>query len=164
MQEPVTLAGIREAMRATQLDLLATLDEANAQALYHRAAEGVWSLADVLAHVANLRRFFIGQALHVAAAPGSSLGRTIQDAERLAAVRDHGRDSAQALREGLLASHTELMAGLEKLSDADLATAGQHVNPKFGRQTLAEFLQHFVVEHEQSHVRQARACLANAGR
>jgi uncharacterized damage-inducible protein DinB len=162
MSEPVTLVAVREAMQGTQRDLLATLDQADSQNLYHRASDGVWSLAEVLAHVANLRRFFIRQVLRVAASPGSSMGRTIQDAERLAAVRDHGRDSAPALREALITSHAELMAGLAKLSDADLKTFGEHVNPKFGRQALADFIQHFIVEHEQGHLRQARACLVNA--
>lgn len=162
MSEPLTLQAVRQAIRETQRELLAALDQATPQTLYHRSGEGVWNLAEVLAHVANLRRFFIGQVLQVAAAPGSSMGRTLQDSARLAAVRDHGRDSAQALRDALVSSHAELMAGLDKLTDADLATVGQHVNPKFGRQTIEEFVRHFIVEHEQSHVRQARACLANS--
>lgn len=155
---------MREAVRETQRDLLAALDESTAETLYHHAAEGVWSLSEVLAHVANLRRFFIAQALHVAAEPGSPMGRTIQDAARLAAVRDHARDSGSDLRAALISSYAELMAGLDKLSDADLATVGQHINPKFGRQTIGEFIHHFIVEHEQGHVRQARACLENSRR
>jgi len=39
-----------------------------------------------------------------------------------------------------------------------LQVVGTHV--KYGQQTLGEFIQHFVVEHDQAHVKQIRALLS----
>ena len=163
MSEPLTLTHMREALRRSQQEFLEILGRSDQRTLYHKTSENVWSLAEVLAHIANAREFFGRETARAVASPEARIGRTIQDAGRLAAVRDHGHDSADALRDGLTASHKELLATLNKLSDDDLKTVTEHVNPKFGRMTLGDFIQHFIVEHDQNHVGQARRCVANAG-
>jgi hypothetical protein len=50
-----------------------------------------------------------------------------------------------------------LVKTLEQMTQAELQIEGNHV--KYGPQTLAEFIQHFVVEHDQAHVRQATELL-----
>jgi uncharacterized damage-inducible protein DinB len=162
MPEPFVISRARQQPRLTQKEFLDILGQANHGTLHHHASEGVWSLAEVLAHISEARTFFGHEAARLAAQPGSRVGRTVRHAGRLAAVRDHGHDSAEALRAALLSSHEELMTTLEKLSDDDLKTAGEHVNPKFGRVTLEDLLLHFVLEHDQNHVRQARRCLEAA--
>jgi uncharacterized damage-inducible protein DinB len=163
MHDAMTLPGMREALGETQRAFLAIVDAADERTLRHVPAEGAWSLGEVLAHISEARRFFAREALRVRLAPGSRMGRTMQDAGRVEHVRVHGGDDAAALREALAASHRELMAALDTLSDADLAVAGEHVSPKFGRQTLGDFLHHFVVDHDRKHVEQARRCVASAG-
>jgi uncharacterized damage-inducible protein DinB len=163
MSEPLTLLLAREALRRSQQEFLEILASADQRTLYHKDAENVWSLAEVLAHIANAREFFGRETARAAASTGERIGRTIQDAGRLAAVRDHGHDSTDALRKGLIASHKGLMATLDKLSESDLKTMAEHVNPKFGRMAIGDFILHFIVEHEQNHVGQARRCVANAG-
>jgi uncharacterized damage-inducible protein DinB len=163
MSEPLNLDRARETLRQCQQEFLQILDHASQQTLYHKASDDTWSLAEVLAHIANARQFFGREAARAAASPGARVGRTLQDAGRLAAVRDQGRDSAAALRNSLMTTHTDLMAALGKLSENDLKTTVEHVSPKFGRMTLGDFIQHFIVEHEQNHVGQARRCAAGAG-
>jgi uncharacterized damage-inducible protein DinB len=162
MHDAMTAAEMREALGETQRAFLAIVDAADERTLHHVPAEGAWSLAEVLAHMSEARRFFAREALRVRLAPGSRMGRTIQDAGRIEHVRVHGGDDAATLREALTSSHGEVMAALDTLSDTDLAVAGEHVNPKFGRQTIGEFLHHFLVDHERKHVEQSRRCVASA--
>ena len=156
MAAHLNLNDTRQALSKTHQELLSTLSGANDETLHRRAAEGTWSLAEVLAHVSDARRFFIREAVRVISSPGSRMGRTIQDPGRISAVKEHGTDSASALRDALNGSHAEVMSALDKMSDADLEIPGEHV--KFGRQTVGELIQHFIVEHEQKHVQQARRC------
>jgi len=161
MSDHLPIAQMREELRRAQRDFLDILSAADARTLHHRASDGVWTLAEILAHVSNARQFFGGEAARAAAAPNSRVGRMIQDAGRLAAVRDHGQDSAESLRKAIVASHEQLMSVLEKLSDEDLKIPAEHVNPKFGRLSIGDFVSHFIVEHDQKHVEQARRSLAN---
>jgi uncharacterized damage-inducible protein DinB len=159
MSERLTSARMQEKLGSTQAEFLRILNEANEATLYHRTSEDVWSMAQVLAHISEARQFFIRETLRVKAAPGSRMGRTMDDAIRLATVKDHAHDSAEQLRTSLITSYKEMMRELSKLTDSDLEIKGEHV--KFGTQTLAEFLVHFVVEHDQKHVGQAQRCLEN---
>lgn len=156
------IAQIRAELRRTQRDFLEILHGVDARALHHRSADGVWSLGEVLAHVGNAREFFGAEAARGAAAPNSRVGRMIQDAGRLGAVQEHGEDSPDALRGAMVTSHDHLMGVLEKLSDEDLKVPAEHVNPKFGRLSIGDFVMHFIVEHDQKHVEQARRAAANA--
>jgi uncharacterized damage-inducible protein DinB len=162
MSDHPPIAQMREELRRTQRDFLDILGQADARTLHHRAADGVWTLAEVLAHISNARQFFGGEAARGVASPNSRVGRMIQDAGRLAAVRDHGQDSADVLRKAIVTSHEQLMGLLEKLSDEDLKISAEHVNPKFGRLSIGDFVSHFIVEHDQKHVEQARRSLAHA--
>jgi len=162
MSDHLPIAQMREELRRTQRDFLDILKGADARTLHHRAAEGVWTLAEVLAHISNARQFFGAEAARGVAAPNSRVGRMLQDAGRLAAVRDHAQDSTDALRKAVVTSHDQLMAVLEKFSDEDLKVPVEHVNPKFGRLSIGDFVSHFIVEHDQKHVEQARRFLANA--
>jgi uncharacterized damage-inducible protein DinB len=160
MSVQTTITAVQDELRRTERELLAALDEADTDSLCHRAAEGVWSLSQVLSHISEARRFWIGEILRVKANPGARMGRTLADAGRLAAVENPEKKSREMLRAALSDSHAELMAGLAKIHESDMEIVGEHV--KFGRQTLRELIQHFILEHDQKHVQQARRCLAQA--
>jgi len=162
MSDHPPIAQMREELRRTQRDFLEILNEADARSLHRRAADGVWSLGEVLAHVSNARQFFGAEAARGVAAPNSRVGRMLQDAGRLGAVQEHGQDSPEALRAAMVTSHDKLMGVLAKLSDEDLKILAEHVNPKFDRLSIGEFVTHFILEHEQNHVEQARRAAAIA--
>jgi uncharacterized damage-inducible protein DinB len=160
LQQHLSLAAARDTLTSTQREFLEMLADAGEQDLQFRPAEGVWTLTQVLAHISEARGFFADEVRRVRQAPGSRMGRTMDNPGRLQHVREHAGDSAVALRDALQSSHRVLIETLDGLRDDDLAVEGEHV--KFGRQTLGEFIQHFVVEHDQKHVAQARRCIAAA--
>ncbi len=159
MSEPMTIAQMRVELLKTQRDYLEILEQAgrNPEILHKRPADGNWTMAEVLVHISNARRFFSAETLKVKQTPGVKMGRTKEDAGRLKYVATHGNDSLEDIRKQIVESHETMMNALSQLTDEDLKIKGDHV--KFGEQTLQHFIGHFIVEHDQSHVRQARARL-----
>lgn len=145
----------------TQRAFLDILGRANPSSLYHRPTEDGWTLAEILVHIAEAREFFAAETRKVLAEPGAKMGRTMDHPARIQNVKEHGGDSQEAIRQRLQKSYLTIVDALGGLSRADLQLEGDHV--KYGRQTLAEFIQHFIVEHDQAHVRQARESQTTAG-
>lgn len=159
MAEHHTLSQIQAAVRQSQQQLLDILNKADDDTLYRHLIDNEWTLAENLVHIAEARGFFTNETRNVLVSPDITIGRTITDPHRIRNVSEHGHDSRDVISHKLVASHTQLMQQLEQMSDADLQKPINHV--KFGRQTLGEFIDHFIVEHDQAHVKQASALLAN---
>ena len=157
MKEQRTLAEMIADLRQSQQELLDTLAQTSEDALYRRSSEQEWSLAETFAHIAEARKFFTDETIRLLSTPHALMGRTIHDPTRLQNIIDHGNDSRAILHTHLLKSHVELLALLQWMCEEDLQVVGQHV--KYGEQTLAEFVQHFLVEHDQTHSQQARKLL-----
>jgi hypothetical protein len=120
----------------------------------HRAAEGEWSLAQVLAHLGEFPRFFAEQLRRWRADPAAVIGRTHEHAARLAAVDDPAGqlDELVAVARSAFA---ELAEELTRLSDADLEAPTENV--KYGPEPLFAFLDRYVVGHKTGHLEQIRA-------
>ena len=144
-------------LRLTQQDFLDILSRADEHILYRRPADGGWTLAETLAHITEARQFFSQETRRVRAAPGTKMGRTVEHPGRLQNIEDHGHDAPDALHRRLITSHEDMQTTLSEMTDVDLQITGEHV--RYGPQTLAEFIQRFMVEHDQVHVQQAQALL-----
>jgi uncharacterized damage-inducible protein DinB len=159
MAEHHTLSQMQAALRQSQQELLAILHKVDDDTLYRHLIDNEWTLAENLVHVAEARAFFTNETRKALTSPDMTIGRTITDPHRIQNVRDHGHDARDVIFNKLVTSHAQLMQQLEQMSDADLQKPINHV--KFGRQTLGEFMDHFIVEHDQAHVKQASALLAH---
>ncbi|HEY3240935.1 MAG TPA: DinB family protein [Acidimicrobiia bacterium] len=136
------------------------LDEAQAAdpAGLHRAPEGEWSLAQVLAHLGEFPRFFAEELRRWREDPAAVIGRTHEHAARLAAVAD----PAGQLEELVAAARTALAVLAEVvdgLSDSDLEAPTENV--KYGREPLTKFLDRYVFAHKEGHLEQIRALNKN---
>jgi uncharacterized damage-inducible protein DinB len=160
MTTDYTLSELLRSLENTQAQLIDALERTPDAALQTRPAPERWSQAENLAHVAEYRRFFTNEASRVLEHPGARMGRTIADPARAAWIEQHAHDSRDALKRGLEDSFATTCAFLNTLQDAQLETRGQHVNPKFGEQTLREFIAHFIAEHDVKHVAQSRDILS----
>jgi uncharacterized damage-inducible protein DinB len=158
MTEHHTLSQIQAALRQSQQELLAVLNKADDNTLYHQIIDNEWTMAENLVHIAEAREFFTNETRKALANPDTTIGRTVTDPHRIQNVREHGHDPRDVISRKLVTSHERLMQQLGQMSDADLQKPINHV--KFGRQTLGEFIDHFIVEHDQAHVKQASALLA----
>jgi len=142
------LADIQQSQQA----FLDSLDQADDATLYQRYAEQEWTIAENLVHVSEARLFFTAEVRRALSMPRSSVGRTITDPARVQNVLDHGQDPRDTIAKQLAESYEQVISTLERMHDDDLRTKVEHI--KYGPQTLTEFIQHFIVEHDQAHVGQ----------
>jgi uncharacterized damage-inducible protein DinB len=160
MLEQNTLAKFLDELDQTQQAFLDFLDQVNEDILYRRSSgEESWTLAESLAHITEARQFFSNQVRQALTTPGIQLGRTLDNPNRLQAVKEHGYDSVDALRQRFMASYESVTRILGGMTEQDLQTSCEHI--RLGSITLAEFIQRAIVEHDRTHVEQARAFLAD---
>lgn len=125
--------------------------------------ESSWGPKEVLAHVAEMLPFWLGQFETIIASGPETVpfGRVSTDPERIARI---GRDrnlGARELFDRIAAGVATVVARFGTLTPDDAATLGRH--PRLGEMTLGEAAERFVVGHVEEHVEQFREVLAAEG-
>jgi hypothetical protein len=133
---------------------LATLDP---DKLYRSPDGSEWTIMENLAHITEIMPYWGNEAAKLVAAPGQKFGRTMEDANRLKAISDHGADRLNQVKAALPGSYSQLDEVLSKLKDSDLALTGVH--SKFGEKPLDWFIHEFITNHLKNHLNQLRSCL-----
>ena len=167
MTTKMTLSEMKAAMRATQTDFLALLDDLSAGQLSRKLAPDGWSVGVVLLHLSEAREHFAADIENLVASNfAAAAGRTLAHEGRLAAIAlaEGETPNKSNIRTRLAESHQTIMAALNKLQEKDLNQTITNQNPKFGVQPLWDFLGHFVIEHDRLHLAQARAAGEEAAR
>lgn len=144
---------VRAQNQRLDTELLAEAQAADPAGL-HRAPEGEWSLAQVLAHLGEFPRFFAGELRRWRQDPAAVIGRTHEHPARLAAVADPAGQRNE-LVQSARSAFAVLIEVLDGLSDADLEAATENV--KYGREPLTAFLDRYVLAHKEGHLEQIRA-------
>jgi DinB superfamily len=123
--------------------------------------ESAWGPTEVLAHVAEMLSFWLGEIERVVDGSVEPIpfGRTIDDQVRRETI---ARD--RTLPPVELVGRIETTAGryarrLPEIGPAGLARRGLH--PVRGEMTVAAILERFVVEHAEDHVAQLRDALGS---
>jgi len=127
--------------------------------------EASWGPPEVLAHVAEMLPFWLGELERVVAGGGDApvpFGRLGEDPNRLGKIeRDRSLPAAE-LFERIDAGLAAWAARLPGLGAADGAKVGLH--PRNGEMAVAAMPDRFVIGHAEDHVRQLESTLADAGR
>ncbi len=146
-----------------QSALAGTLTEADRLHLrdaYARPAAEEWSAAEILAHLAEMLPYWAEQARAVAARgqDGEPFGRTQDDPDRIAAVRQHARDDLRELAAGVRASLDRAAAVLGAIPEPGWQRTGRHA--RRGEMSVTQIVEQFLVEHAEEHGQQLAAVLA----
>lgn len=154
-----TISQMREKFQHTQAELLQMLDASDLVALHHPRDDEKWTIAIILAHITEARAFFTKQAEDTPRNPGMSVGRMLDNEQRVdAIIRAQQSDLEPGqLKWQLLETYVAAMRLFSSVSEADLQVPCNHV--RLGPMTFGEFLQRSLVDHDQAHVEQARAFL-----
>jgi hypothetical protein len=129
--------------------------------VYGVEPEASWGPPELLAHVEEYQRYWMGEIERVLEGDGSApipFGRVATDTLRLGVI---GRDRSLPLRElfGRIESDAARVARrLGELGDADASRVGLH--PARGEMTVREMLEPFLVGHSEGHLTQLREILA----
>ncbi|MFL5755979.1 MAG: DinB family protein [Chloroflexota bacterium] len=116
--------------------------------------EASWGPREVLAHVAEMLPYWLGELERVVAVDGAAFGRAATDPLRLATI-ERDRTLPLPALDGRIDVGVETW--LERLADLDedtVARSGSH--PRLGAMTVSAIMERFVVGHLEEHVAQLR--------
>ena len=128
--------------------------------------EASWGPPELLAHVAEMTSFWLGEIERILAAPASAdpvpFGRVSGDATRIAII---GRDRTVPVRELLARIASESARAVARLREVDATDAGGRsgLHPRLGEMTLPAIGERFLAGHAEEHVLQLRDILDAAG-
>jgi hypothetical protein len=131
---------------------------------YGTGPEASWGPGEVLAHVAEMLPYWLGEMERVVDGTGTeptSFGRIADDPLRIGII---GRDRslpARVLLSRIDAGLRDWADRLATLTDADRQRIGRH--PTRGDMAAGAFLETFVVGHAEDHIRQLSDILAARG-
>jgi uncharacterized damage-inducible protein DinB len=137
--------------------LLEDIQRLPADVLYRAPEPGEWPVMSTLAHLAELLPYWAHQAEAIVRNPGQPFGRTHDDAERIGAVEQHGRDSLDAIVPRIRTSLDECVGALRALPADAWAAAGVH--PNRGSMTVEQLVESFLVKHADEHASQTQTTL-----
>lgn len=116
-----------------------------------KPAADVWSVIEILCHVAEFVPYWTGQTLQIVQQPDEPWGRTHTDTARLEAVQQAGARSLSeviaAIRDGVQKS----ASALRGLNESDLALEAMSRNPRWARQPASFLVEHLLIEHMEKH-------------
>jgi hypothetical protein len=129
--------------------------------VYGVEPEASWGPPELLAHVEEYQRYWMGEIERVLEGDGSApvpFGRVATDTLRLGVI---GRDRSLPLRElfgRIDADAARVAKRLRELSESDASRVGLHAAR--GEMTVREMLEPFLVGHTEGHLTQLREILA----
>jgi hypothetical protein len=157
-------------LEAAVRDIVAMRDAVEARGpwplaeMYGPEPEASWGPPELLAHVEEYLRYWLGEIERVLDGDGSTpvpFGRVATDEIRIGVI---GRDRSLPMRElfsRIEADAVRVSARLREITSAQAAMRGTH--PTRGEMTVPEMLEPFLVGHSEGHVTQLREILAAGG-
>jgi hypothetical protein len=122
--------------------------------------EARWGPPEVLAHVAEMLPFWLGEIERILASSieAAPFGRVATDAIRIGVIERDRTLPARELFDRIDATIARLERRLSQLTEAEAARRGIHATR--GEMTLTELLEQFVVGHLEDHAAQLEDALA----
>lgn len=144
---------LAEQLEAQIDELIVELTALPEAAFTRRREPDEWSAAEVVGHLTEMMPYWAGVAVQVADAPGTELGRALDDPDRVgpvAAANEIAR--GEALGRLRAAAHAAAEA-LRSLDDQGWQATGAHRTA--GPMTVEAMVRSLLVEHAAGHVQQA---------
>jgi hypothetical protein len=163
---PALVARLRTAVQA--LEELREPVDAGApwplSAVFGAEPEARWGPPELLAHVAEMMRYWLGEIERVLDGASSGdeavpFGRVESDRLRIALIDMDRRLPTRELYTRITAEADRIAARLAQLSRDDAGRRGRH--PRYGETDVAAIVEHHIVGHLERHTAQLREILTS---
>jgi hypothetical protein len=124
---------------------------------FHRPGPEEWTAAEVCGHIAEMLPYWAKQAQVIAANPGMTYGRAMDDPDRVGGVRSGATLSRQDAVERVRAATHEAVRALRSLPAAGWHAEAIHIER--GTETVANLIEYALARHLETHVEQVRHAL-----
>lgn len=148
-------AAAAEEIRTGVVQLTAWLAELDPALLYQAPSPGEWTVMELLAHTVEFLRYWPHVMVGIAAEPGRSFGRGLDDSDRTGYVLAHGGDALGSMLQELSAASEEAQATLAIIPALAWGATGVHI--AWGELPLPQIVQRVLTGHLAAHHAQARA-------
>ncbi|WP_134698610.1 DinB family protein [Ammoniphilus sp. YIM 78166] len=135
-------------------DILVAVESLTEEQVRWKPSAEAWSVQEVLCHVEEAIPYWLGEIQRVVEAPGMEWGRGLQHEGRLEAVAKADQRLVSDVAEGIRKTKEEVERVLGGLTDEALAIEAPSRNPRFGTKALSFVVDHLLVEHLETHLRQ----------
>jgi hypothetical protein len=141
-------------------ELTSFLEGLSPEAFYREPEGENWSVAEIAGHVSEAPLTFARQAALLAAEPGRTVGRQLEDDERLQGVESLLSVTPAAAARTFQANLREAAAILRTIPDESWQVQGTHA--RFGPMSVQQLVETVILEHLRGHLEQAREAAAAA--
>ena len=132
--------------------LLAEVSRLPEPVIAWKPAEDVWSVIEILGHLAEFVPFWTAQALQITRHPEQEWGRTHADLDRLEAVKRAPSRTLADLTQDIQTSVAASAATLRGLSEQAFGTEAPSRNPRWGRKPASFVVDDLLVGHLEKHL------------
>lgn len=136
--------------------IIATTKDMSPELLMWKPAEDKWSVMEVLAHVEEAIPYWLDEINRLIERPGTEWGRGLQDEKRLAAIAMAGSRSLDEVLSSLENIKGQVAEVLNTIPKEALLREAPSRNPRFGIKPLTFVIEHLLVEHVDTHVKQIK--------
>jgi hypothetical protein len=143
-----------EEIETGMAQLTAWLAAVDPAALYEAPGPGEWTVMELLAHTVEFLRYWPPVMARIAAEPGLSFGRGLDDSDRTGYVLAHGGDPLGVTVQELSAAGEEAQAILAAISAVGWQATGVHMT--WGELALPEIVRRVLTGHLAGHCAQAK--------
>ncbi|HEU5003942.1 MAG TPA: DinB family protein [Actinomycetota bacterium] len=140
--------------------ITAWLGTADPALLYVAPADTEWTVMQLMAHVTEVLRYWPDVMVALAAEPGRSFGRGLDDSVRTGYVAEHKDDSVVDMVRAMTEAGAQASSQLAAIPDTGWSATGVH--QVWGTISLPEVVQRVLTGHLPDHLAQAQAAYAAA--
>lgn len=142
---------LQKGLQSAKDAVLSATDGATEPEAHQVPAPSEWTVAQLLAHIAEIQVFWVGKAVRITQENDLQISRTdVENDLRLAAVTDHSQDSLDDLKRSVISACEEAVAAVGNIDPIDLSRPGhRESNPM----TAGDVIQ-YVAEHVRDHANQ----------
>jgi hypothetical protein len=134
--------------------MLAEVKKLPTDVITWKPAADVWSVMEILCHVAEFLPYWTSQTLQIVRQPDEQWGRNHTDSARLDAVQQAGSRSVADVLNAIRAAARTSSAAIRDLRDTDLAVEALSRNPRWARKPASFVIDDLLIGHLEKHLGQ----------
>lgn len=162
-EHPISASELAARLDNAIESLLAEVALLPAELLAWKPAADVWSVTEILCHVAEFVPYWTSQALQIIRQPDQAWGRTHADEARLEAVRHAGSQSVADVFSAIRGGAQQSVAAIRELRNTDFAIEAPSRNPRWGSKPASFVIVDLLIDHVVKHLGQIRRNVKQAG-
>ena len=142
---------LQEGLRSAKDEVLSATDGTTEAEAHQVPAPGEWTVAQLLAHIAEIQVFWVGKAVRITEENDLQISRTdVENDLRLAAVMDRSQDRLDDLKRSVISACEQAVATVGNINPNDLSRPGhRESNPM----TAGDVIQ-YIARHVRDHANQ----------